>query len=124
LSGSTVPRPDLRTYIVVGLNVVGTHETMDAVAVLRRISSVAESCGQNILQAYDLTRVIANLNTCKRNLQRIAAVIPANIYNCIEESVESLLKIAVDKTGAIGLPAQSSQSVQRNVLIYGTHVCL
>jgi hypothetical protein len=104
LSGSTVPRPDLHLDVVVGLNVVGTHETMDAVVVLRRISSVAESCGQNILQACDLTRVIANLNTCKRNLQRNAAVIPANTYNSIEESVDSLLTIAVEKAGAIGIP--------------------
>jgi hypothetical protein len=70
---------------------------MDAVAVLRRISSVAESCGQNILQASDVTSVIANFNTYKINLQRIAAVIPAEIYNSIEESVDSLLTLLLKR---------------------------
>lgn len=89
----------------------------DTAAVLRRIANVVETCGRNIIEGHDLTSVVTDLNTCKANLQRIAEAISADIYRSIEESIDSLLRLARQSDGHA--VHASAASVQPNILTAG-----
>lgn len=84
-------------------------------AVLRRISTVVENCGRNIMEDHDLTSVIVDLNSCKANLQRIAEAVSAEIYRSIEDSIDLLLTLASRSDHR-----SSAESVQENVIPAGT----
>ena len=63
-------------------------------SVLDRVATAVAESGRKIVENRDISNAVQELNGCKTNLRRISAFVATDIFQSIDNAIDSMLQLA------------------------------